>query len=136
MTALSDTVAILATRHDAILAAYADALTAAQQEAIAGEALAWLVIDPAAAALLDAQLPSVRRVLDVMAWRWVERRTGLLFDFAVDGGNYRRSQLAESAMRLRRLAEDAAAAAGLAGFWPDVEVTRLVPGDGTICVSL
>lgn len=137
MTALDDAVDILAVRHAAILAAYGSGLTQSQQEAIAREALERLSIDAAAATLEGAQVPSVRLVLDVAAWSWVERQTALLFDFSADGGNYRRSQLAENATRMRRRAEDAAGAAGLLGFWPDVEVTRLVGGDEvTVCVSI
>lgn len=100
-----------------------------------GSGLGTSIVIARGQATLPAQ--SVRLVLDVAAWSWVERQTGLLFDFSADGGNYRRSQLAENATRMRRRAEDAAGAAGLLGFWPDVEVTRLVGGDEvTVCVSL
>lgn len=136
MTALDDTLDILAVRHAAVLATYAAALTAEQQETIATEALELLGIEPAALTLDGAQVPSVRLAVDVVVWTWVERLTGLLFDFSADGGSYQRSQLAASATRMRRLAEDRAAAAGLDGFgWPAVGITRLTPGD-TVCVSL
>lgn len=137
MTALTDTVALLAQRHAAIVAAYAAELDASQQEAVAAEALERLGIDPAAAALTAASVPSMRLVLDVLAWAWVERQAGLLFDFSADGGSYHRSQIAASATRMRRRAEDAAGAAGLLGFWPAVEITCLVlDEDGTGCVHI
>jgi hypothetical protein len=123
VTALEDTLDILAVRHEAVVAAYELAARPEQQEAIGREALERLGINPAAATLDGAQLPSVRLALDVVVWQWVESRTGLLFDFSADGGSYKRSQLAESASRMRRLAEERAAAAGLVGFgWPAIEI--------------
>lgn len=123
MTALEDTLEILATQHAAIVAAYDLATQPEQQEAIGREALERLGIDPAATALDGAQVPATRLALDVAAWGWVEKQTAVLFDFSADGGSYKRSQLAESATRMRRLAEDRAAAAGLVGFgWPTIEI--------------
>lgn len=86
MTALDDAIDIMAVRHAAVWSAYEMASQAAQVAAIAGEALELLGIDPAAATLAGEQVPSVRLALDVMVWRWVENRTGLLFDFSADGG--------------------------------------------------
>lgn len=123
MTALEDTLDILAARHAAIVAAYDLASQPEQQEAIGREALERLDINPAAATLDGAKVPSVRLALDVAAWAWVEKQAALLFDFSADGGSYKRSQLAESATRMRRLAEDRAAATGLVGFgWPAIEM--------------
>lgn len=129
MTALSDAVDILELRHAGIVAAYGLASETAQLEAIAGEALEKLDIDPTAAALAAADVPSARLALDVMAWSWVERRAALGFDFSADGGSYQRSQLAKQAAAMRKTAENAATAAGLAGFgWPAVEITQLTAG--------
>lgn len=138
MTALDDAIDIMAVRHAAVWSAYEMASQVAQVAAIAGEALELLGIDPAAATLAGEQVPSVRLALDVMVWRWVENRTGLLFDFSADGGSYHRSQLAASAARMRRMAEDRAAWAGLPAFaQPPVEVTRLVPDEeATYCVTI
>ena len=123
MTALEDTLDILAVRHEAVVAAYELATRPEQQEAIGREALERLGISPAATTLNGEQVPSVRLALDVVVLQWVENRTGLLFDFSADGGSYKRSQLAESAARRRRLAEERAAAAGLLGFgWPAIEI--------------
>ncbi len=131
MTALSETVTLLLERHAAIVAAYELATAVEQEEYIAAEALRSLAIDPAAAALEAGQLPSVRLALDVAAWRWVEVRTAMLFDFSADGGSYQRSQLLKNATLMRRKAEDAAAAAGLTGFgWPDVIYERITPSAG------
>lgn len=128
MTALDDAVDILAVRHAGIVAAYALVNETAQVEAIAGEALERLGLDANALTLEGAMVPSVRLALDVMVWAWVENRAALAFDFSADGGSYQRSQLAKQAAAMRRKAEDAAAAAGLAGFgWPAVEITRLLP---------
>ncbi len=136
MTALDDTLDILAVRHAQVVTAYELDLQPEQLTALATEALERLGLDPAALTLEGAHVPSARLALDVVVWTWVEGRTALLFDFSADGGNYQRSQLAASATRMRRLAEDRAAAAGLAGFgWPAVEITRLVSGDAS-CVSL
>jgi len=123
MTALEDTLDILAVRHEAVVAAYELATRPEQQEAIAREALERLGINPAAATLDGTQVPAVRLALDVAAWAWVEMQAAVLFDFSADGGSYKRSQLAESAARMRRLAEERAAAAGLVGFgWPAIEI--------------
>ena len=101
-----------------------------RQEAIGREALERLGLSPAAAALDGTQGPSARLALDVAVWAWVEKQAALLFDFSADGGSYKRSQLAESATRMRRLAEDRAAAAGLVGFgWPAVEMGCLALED-------
>lgn len=128
MTALDDALDILNVRHAAIVAAYELADETAQLEAIAGEALEKLGVDPAALTLEGGMVPSARLAVDVMAWRWVENRAALAFDFSADGGSYQRSQLAAQATKMRRAAEDRAAAAGLAGFgWPAVEITRLLP---------
>ncbi|CUS04236.2 protein of unknown function [Candidatus Promineifilum breve] len=130
MTALEDMLDILAARHAAIVAAYDLGTQPAQQEAIGREALERLGLSPAAAALDGTQGPSARLALDVAVWAWVEKQAALLFDFSADGGSYKRSQLAESATRMRRLAEDRAAAAGLVGFgWPAVEMGCLALED-------
>lgn len=130
MTALGDAVDILMVRHAAIVEAYGLAAQAALLEALAGEALERLGVDAAGLTLDGGQVPSVRLALDVVVWSWVEGQTALLFDFSADGGSYHRSQLAAQATRMRRRAEDAAGAAGLAGFgWPAVEITRFVPGE-------
>lgn len=80
MTALSDTVDILALRHASVVAAYL-ATDTAQQEELAGEVLRRLGIDLAGAALTTAQAEQVRLGLDVVVWRYVEGQAALLFDF-------------------------------------------------------
>ena len=128
MTALSDTVDIIDARHESIVAAFD--LSTATIEMLATEALEALSIDPTDAALLTADVPNVRLSLDVVAWRWVEGRAALGYDFSADGGSYQRSQLAKQAAEMRRKAEDRAAAAGLTAYeWPAVEYDKPVNND-------
>lgn len=116
MTALTDTVALIQSRHQPVVSAYGLAAQAAVLDELAAEALTALGLSSAAAALGDASLPSMRLALDVVVWRWIEGRAALGYDFSADGGSYSRSQLAAQATRMRILAEARAAAAGLTGF--------------------
>jgi hypothetical protein len=127
VTALTDTLELLTRRHETIVLTFDLETRPDVQAEWAREALDGLGIDHAAASLTDDNLPSVRLALDVMAWRWVEARAALGFDFSADGGSYSRSQLARQAAEMRRKAEDRAAAAGLSGYgWPDAEMTTPV----------
>lgn len=131
MTALSETVDILAARHAGVVAAYLIG-NDAQQEELAREVLRRLGVDAAGATLTAAQEEQARLGLDVVVWRYVEAQAALLFDFSADGGSFQRSQLAASAARMRRMAEDAAEWAELAGFgYPPVVVGRLVKREPT-----
>ncbi len=136
MTALDDTLGLMDVRHAAVIGAYDLDNRLPEKQALAREALERLGLDPAAAALADASVLPARLALDVVVWAWVEGQAALAYDFSADGGSYQRSQLAANAARLRRLAEDRAAAAGLTGFgWPVVEVIRFVD-EGGYCVSI
>ena len=136
MTALTDTVDMLRLRHAAVVSVFAPVTE--EVEMLAGDALDALSIDPAAADLEAASVPSTRLALDVYVWRWVEARAALGFDFSADGGSYSRSQLAKQATEMRRRAEDAAEAAGLAAFaMPLIGVGTMPLGDEwSDCVSV
>jgi len=125
MTALTDAVDLIDARHESVVTAFD--VSSATLEMLAGEALDALSIDPDAADLAATDVPSMRLALDVVVWRWVEARAALGFDFSADGGSYQRSQLAAQATKMRKTAEDRAAAAGLSAYaWPAVEYDKPV----------
>lgn len=132
MTVLDDAADLLLSRRADVVATFAVTSEAAYE--LAAEACELLGIDPAGTALDAADVPAMRLVVDVVAWRAAEAAAALNFDFSADGGSYQRSQLAEQARDMRVCAEDRAAAAGLVGFTgPVVEYYRPVARSEARC---